>query len=108
MSKIKIAPSIIAEKGIEKKVSLYLENNGNEEFETLYDLLVQINKDLEYANIKGHLNRLLNTPVTLQLVDIYGQIVEGRMTLSVGEVVGGNFILTGNIEGVYFLKNDKK
>lgn len=108
MGEIKITPSIIAEKGIEKKVDIYLEDNGNEEFETLSDLLEQLNSDIKYAENEGYKDKLMNTPITLQLSDIHGQIIEGRMTMSVGEVIGGNIILTGNVEGVYFLKDNNK
>lgn len=107
MSETRIAPSVIAEKGIEKKVNIYLEDNGNREFETLRDLMEQLNDDIKYAESEGYKDKLMSTPITLQLSDIHGQIVEGRLTLSVGEVIGGEIILTGNIEGVYFLKDDE-
>lgn len=102
----KLAKVIESEKGIEKEVKIVLEDNGNREFETIKDLLYQIHKDLEFAESKGYKDKLLNSPVTLQLVDIYGQVVEGRMTLAVGEVIGDEFILTGNVENVAFVKEN--
>ena len=107
MSETKIAPSIKVEKGIEKKVNIYIEDNGNREFETLRDLMEQLNDDIKYAESEGYKDELMNTPITLELSDIHGQIIEGRLTLTVGEVIGGEIILTGNIEGVYFVKDDE-
>ena len=107
MSEAKIAPSIIAEKGIEKEVKIYLEDNGYKDFETLSNLMEQLNSDIKCAEDEGYKDKLMNTPITLQLSDIRGQIVEGRLTLTVGEVIGGEIILTGNVEGVYFIEDNK-
>ena len=100
---VKVAKEIKAEKGITKEVKLYIEDNGNKEFETLGDLLEEINYWIKWADEHGYKEDLLNRPVTMSLTDIEGQNVEGRMCLAIGELIDGTFLLTGNIENISFV-----
>lgn len=94
---------IEAERNVTKEVKVYLEDNGNREFETVKDLIETLEKDKQWSEDNNVLEEFLNQKVSLQLVDIEGQIVTGDMNLSVG-LCGDKFILTGNIQSVDFIR----
>lgn len=83
-----------------KEVKMFIEDNGNREFETIKDLLDQIENDRKWYKEKGLEEEFLNSKIILQLSDIEGQIVQGKMCLSVGMCTDDNFVLVGNIEEV--------
>lgn len=99
----KQAKSVIAEKDKTKTVTLYLQNNGNNNFETVKDLIDTIQDYEQWAIKNNRLDEFLNQKVLFQLSDIEGQIVCGDMCLSVGWC-GDRFILTGNVQSVGFIK----
>lgn len=103
---IKLAKSIDAEINKEKEVKIYLQDNGNKEFETVKDLLEQINYDLKWSKDNNVEEEFLNSKVVLNLSDIEGQVIEGKLSLSVGYLENGCFLLTGNIDNVSFIKED--
>lgn len=92
---------IEAERNVTKEVKVYLEDNGNREFETVKDLIETLEKDKQWAEDNNVVEEFLNQKVSLQLTDIEGQIVTGDMNLSVG-LCGDKFMLTGNIQSVDF------
>lgn len=94
---------IEAERNVTKEVKVYLEDNGNREFETVKDLIETLEKDKQWSEDNNVVEEFLNQKVSLQLVDIEGQIVTGDMNLSVG-LCGDKFILTGNIQSVDFIR----
>lgn len=94
---------IEAERNVTKEVKVYLEDNGNREFETVKDLIETLEKDKQWAEDNNVVEEFLNQKVSLQLTDIEGQIVTGDMNLSVG-LCGDKFILTGNIQSVDFIR----
>ena len=73
-----------------KEVKIYIEDNGYRGYEDTDVLLEQIKKEYDEPR-----------PVILQLVDIEGQIVTGRCTCVVGTLENGDFLLTGNIDGIF-------
>lgn len=103
MNIIKIAECINANKEESQEVTLYIQDNGNRDYETIGDLINTIEDDKKYADEKGLLDEFLNSNVSLQLVDIEGQIVTGDMNLSVGWS-GDRIILTGNIQSIDFIR----
>ena len=94
---------IEGERNVTKEVKVYLEDNGNREFETVKDLIETLEKDKQWAEDNNVVEEFLNQKVSLQLVDIEGQIVTGDMNLSVG-LCGDKFMLTGNIQSVDFIR----
>ena len=97
---------IEAERNVTKEVKVYLEDNGNREFETVKDLIETLEKDKQWAEDNNVIDEFLNSKVSLQLADIEGQIVTGDMNLSVG-LCGDKMILTGNIQSIDFIKRNK-
>lgn len=100
----KQAEVIKAEKEKVNEVKLFLQDNGNREFETIQDLLDTIEQDITWCEKNGGKEKYLNTPITIQLCDIDGQQVEGKVHLSTGQLIDGSFVLTGNIDNVSFIK----
>lgn len=94
---------IEAERNVTKEVKIYLEDNGNREFETVKDLIETLGQEKQRAEDNNVMDEFLDGKVSLQLVDIEGQIVTGDMNLSVG-LCGSKFILTGNIQSVDFIR----
>lgn len=77
-----------------KKVKIYVEDNGNRDYENTDILLKQLKKEYDKPR-----------PIILQLADIEGQIVTGRCNLVVGTLEDGSFLLTGNVDDVIFVKD---
>lgn len=102
----KIAKYIESEKNITKEVKIFLQDNGNRDYCTVKDLMEQLEEDRQYNIKQGTEEEYLNTPVTLQLVDIEGQNITGKCCLAVGQLVDGLVLITGNIDSVDFLKED--
>lgn len=65
------------------------------------EFYVDINKEINIYKELGELDRLMEQPVKLSLLDANGKVVEGAATLMVGFVEGGAVVITGNIEGVF-------
>lgn len=87
-----------------KEVKLYIKDNGNRDFETVRDLLDQIEDDIKWYRELGREEEFLNSKILLQLTDYEGQIVEGKMCLSVGSCEGNDediFVVVGNIESIF-------
>lgn len=76
-----------------KEVKIFIEDNGCRDYEDTDVLFNQLKE--EYDKPRS---------VVLQLVDIEGQVITGRCNLVVGTVESGEFLLTGNVEGVHFEK----
>lgn len=76
-----------------KEIKLYVEDNGNRDYEDTDILLNQIQREYDEPR-----------PIILQLSDIEGQIVTGRCNLIVGTLEEGSFLLTGNVDDVIFRK----
>ncbi len=76
-----------------KEVKLFIEDNGYRDYEGTDVLLEQIKKEYDEPRT-----------ITLQLVDIEGQIVTGKCTCVVGTLEDGDFLLTGNVDDVFCLK----
>ena len=78
-----------------KEVKLFIEDNGNREYEDTDELLRMLKEEYDKPRT-----------ITLQLSDIEGQVVVGRCNLVVRTCENGEFILTVNVDDVYFLKED--
>lgn len=79
-----------------KEVKIYVEDNGNRNYEDTDTLLEQLNDEYDEPR-----------PIILQLSDIEGQVVTGRCVLVAGTLADGSFLLTGNVDDVIFVKEDK-
>lgn len=86
------------------EVKLYIKDNGNKEFETMRDLIEQIEHDRKWYKENDSEEKFLNSPIILQLSDYEGQIIEGKMHMAVGSVIDDTFVLVGNIDGIIFEK----
>jgi hypothetical protein len=104
---VKQAKIIKAEADKVKEVKLFLQDNGFRDYPTIKDLIETLEEDRKWHEEHGQLDEFLNTPVTMQLTDIEGQEVEGKICLDVGMCEGNVFILTGNIENISFVKEDE-
>ena len=80
-----------------KEIKIYVEDNGCRDYEDTDVLLDQLNEEYEYYEPK---------PIILQLIDIKGQVISGRCTLVAGTLEDGSFLLTGNVDDVFFVKDD--
>lgn len=80
-----------------KEIKIYVEDNGNRDFEDTDDLLEILKKE------SGEPNR----PIILQLSDIEGQLITGRCNLVVGTLADGSFLLTGNVDDVLFINGEE-
>lgn len=93
------------------EVKLYVDNNTNKKFatinsfETVGDLLDTLLKDSTYGISNGRYEEFRNAKICLQLMDIEGQIVTGDANLVVGWH-GDEFVITGNVQSVDFIKED--
>ena len=76
-----------------KEIKIYVEDNGNRDYEDTDILLEQLKEEYDKPR-----------PVILQLSDIEGQVVSGRCNLVVGTLENGSFLLTGNVDEVIFIK----
>ena len=76
-----------------KEVKIFIEDNGCRDYE---------DTDVLFNQLKGEYDKPRS--VILQLVDIEGQVITGRCNLVVGTLESGEFLLTGNVEDVYFEK----
>lgn len=90
-----------------KELKLYIEDNGNTEFETVGDLIKALEEERQWHIRNNSIEEFLNSKIELQLNDIEGQIVFGDATLVVGSC-GKRFIITGNIDGSAFDKEELK
>ena len=94
------------------EVKLYVDNNTNKKFatissfETVGDLLDTLLKDDAYGISNGRYEEFRNTKISIQLIDIEGQIVTGDANLVVGWC-GDKFVITGNVQSVDFIKEDR-
>lgn len=79
-----------------KEVKIYVEDNGNRDYEDTDDLLEMLKEESDEPN----------RPIILQLSDIEGQVIAGRCNLVVGTLTDGSFLLTGNVEDVLFVKGE--
>lgn len=79
-----------------KEVKIYVEDNGNRNYENTNDLLDVLKEESNEPK----------RPIILQLSDIEGQVITGRCNLVVGTLVDGSFLLTGNVEDVLFIKDE--
>lgn len=77
-----------------KEIKIYVEDNGNRDFEDTDDLLEMLKEESDKPN----------RPIILQLSDIEGQVVTGRCNLVVGTLEDGSFLLVGNVNDVIFIK----
>lgn len=89
---------------MEKKI--YIQDNGNCDFETVRDLLKEIEDSKKWSEENGCLEEFLNSKISIQLSDIEGQIVTGNANLTVG-LCGDKFIITGNVQSLEFDISDK-
>lgn len=78
-----------------KEIKIFVEDNGNKNFEDTDSLLEQIKDKYDEPR-----------PIILQLTDSEGQIVTGRCTSIVGTLKGGNFLLVGNVDDVLAVKEN--
>lgn len=79
-----------------KEIKLYVEDNGNRNYENTNDLLDVLKEESDEPN----------RPIILQLSDIEGQVVTGRCKLVVGTLEDGSFLLIGNVDDVLFIKDE--
>lgn len=86
-----------------KELKLFIENNGNTEFETVGSLIKALEYEREWRIKNNSIEEFLSSKIELQLNDIEGQIIFGDATLVVGSC-GRRFIVTGNIGGSAFDK----
>ena len=78
-----------------KEIKIYIEDNGCRKYEDTDVLLEQLNEEYDEPR-----------PIILQLVDIEGQVISGRCNLVAGTLADGSFLLTGNVNEVFFTKDD--
>lgn len=81
-----------------KEIKIYVEDNGNRDYEDTDDLLEMLKEESDEPN----------RPIILQLSDIEGQVISGRCNLVVGTLADGSFLLTGNVDDVIFVKDEDK
>ena len=81
-----------------KEVKIYVDDNGCRDYEDTDDLLEMLKEECNEPN----------RPIILQLVDIEGQVISGRCNLVAGTLADGSFLLTGNVDDVFFIKDDKE
>lgn len=79
-----------------KEIKIYVEDNGCRDYEDTDVLLEQLNEEYDKPR-----------PVILQLVDIEGQVISGRCNLVAGTLADGSFLLTGNVNEVFFIKDNE-
>lgn len=79
-----------------KEIKLYVEDNGNRNYENTNDLLDVLKEESDEPS----------RPIILQLSDIEGQVVTGRCNLVVGTLEDGSFLLVGNVDDVLFIKGE--
>lgn len=79
-----------------KEVKIYVEDNGNRNYENTNNLLDVLKEESDEPN----------RPIILQLSDIEGQVVTGRCNLVVGTLEDGSFLLVGNVDDVLFIKRE--
>lgn len=80
-----------------REVKIYVEDNGCRDYEDTDVLLEQLNDEYDKPR-----------PIILQLSDIEGQVISGRCLLVAGTLEDGSFLLTGNVDEVFFTKNNKE
>lgn len=76
------------------EVKIYVEDNGNRNYENTDVLLKQLNDEYDKPR-----------PIILQLSDTEGQVITGRCVLVAGTLEDGSFLLTGNVDDVIFIKD---
>lgn len=76
-----------------KELKLFIKDNGCGNYEDTDSLLEQLQEEYDEPR-----------PIILQLIDIEGQVVTGRCNLVVGTLENGNFLLTGNVDDIFFEK----
>lgn len=79
-----------------KEVKLFIEDNGNREYEDTDVLLEQLGEEYDKPR-----------PIILKLFDIEGQLVTGRCKFIVGTLENGELLLVGNVDDVYFVKGEE-
>ena len=77
-----------------KEVKIYVEDNGNRDYEDTDVLLETLKEESDEPT----------RPIILQLSDIEGQVVTGRCNLVAGTLEDGSFLLVGNVDDVIFIK----
>lgn len=80
-----------------KEIKIYVEDNGCRDYEDTDVLLEQLNEEYDKPR-----------PIILQLSDIEGQVISGRCLLVAGTLEDGSFLLTGNVDEVFFVKYDRE
>lgn len=80
-----------------KEIKIYVEDNGCRDYEDTDVLLEQLNEEYDKPR-----------PIILQLSDIEGQVISGRCLLVAGTLEDGSFLLTGNVDEVFFVKDDRE
>lgn len=79
--------------------SINVEDNGNTEFETVGDLIKEIEYWKQWATDNNSLKEFLNLKISLTLQDINGVNIFGDNCCSVGWS-GERFVLVGNVQKV--------
>lgn len=80
-----------------KEIKIYVEDNGCRDYEDTDVLLEQLNEEYDKPR-----------PIILQLSDVEGQVISGRCLLVAGTLEDGSFLLTGNVDEVFFVKDDRE
>lgn len=78
-----------------KEVKIYVKDSNNSSNENTGILLEQLQKEYDKPR-----------QLVLQLLDAKGQVVSGKCNLIVGTVENGNFLLTGNVDEIFFSKDN--
>lgn len=76
-----------------------VDDNVNKKFETVGDLINEIEYWKKWATENNKLEELLNSKINLTLQDINGVNIYGDMCLTVGWS-GERFVLVGNVQSV--------
>ena len=76
-----------------KEIKIYVEDNGNRDYEDTDILLEQLNEEYDEPR-----------PVILQLYDIEGQIISGRCNLIAGTLEDGSFYWLETLMMCYLLR----
>jgi hypothetical protein len=79
------------------KKNIFIEDNGNKEFETVSSLIEELEYWKKWAEDNDKLEEFMNLKISTGLYDIKSQIVEGSVCTNVGWC-GDRFVLIGNIE----------
>lgn len=88
-----------------EKIELFKDDYNENRTITFRELYEAIQNEMNTYDKLGKLDDLMNQKMSMQIIDLEGQVLDSYMTDFIGYLEDGTVMVVGNLRNIYFKKD---